>query len=85
MQELAGTLRGAKLYALIAGICVAGAAGIAFGLEASSHFATPGYVPPPAVAPKTGHCFSFELNCNNPVTHAKSFYTTGAYLDQPAS
>ncbi|GEM_PF-6152179 len=84
MQEITGTFHGAKLYALIAGVCIAGTAVIAFGLEYSAHFATPGYIPPATVAPKTGHCYSFEQNCNNPVKHGASYYTSGAYLDQPA-
>ncbi len=78
------SLEGAKLYAIIAGICIAGTAGIAVGLEYNAHFATPGYIPPAAVAPKNGPCYSFEENCNHPIKHNASYYETGKYLDQPA-
>ena len=84
MQHQTRSLQGAKLYAIIAGVCIAGAVGIAIGLEYSAHFATPGYIPPAVVAPKNGPCYSFELNCNNTVKHSASYYESGTYLNQPA-
>ena len=75
---------GAKLYAIIVGVCVSSEIGIALGMDSSAHFAKPGYIPPPVTAPAKGPCYSFEYNCHNVVKHPASYYATGAYLDQPA-
>ncbi|MFZ1078021.1 MAG: hypothetical protein WAN47_11400 [Nitrosotalea sp.] len=75
---------GAKLYAIIAVVCVASVVGIALGLESSVHFAKPGYIPPGVTAPAKGPCLSFEYNCHDTVKHPSSYYDSGAYLDQPA-
>lgn len=81
MRELKQkSLGGMKLVAIIVGACIGGAALIAVGMMAGAHFEKPGYIPPEVVAPAKGHCYSFELNCNNPVKHDASYYDTGKYL-----
>jgi len=75
---------GAKLYAIIAAVCVVSTIGIGLGLESSVHFAKPGYIPPGVTAPAKGPCYSFEYNCHYTATHPSSYYDSGAYLDSPA-
>jgi hypothetical protein len=81
MQEsFQKSIGGMKLVAIIIGACIACAAAIAFGMTAAAHFEKPGYIPPEVVAPAKGHCYSFELNCDNPIKHGASYYETGKYL-----
>jgi hypothetical protein len=64
---------GAKLYAIIAVVCVVSTIGIGLGLESSAHFAKWGYIPPGVTAPPNGSCYSFEYNCHNTVKHPSSY------------
>ena len=74
------SLGGMKLFVIILAACIGGTTAIAVGMMTETHFQKPGYVPPEVAAPTNGHCYSFELNCNNPVKHDASYYDTGKYL-----
>jgi hypothetical protein len=74
------SLGGMKLLAIIIGACVAGAAVTAASMMTGTHMGKLGYIPPPVVAPAKGHCYSFELNCHNPIKHDAAYYEYGRYL-----